>query len=312
MSPLRTAISSGILPGVLGRPAGLAGLARLAGSAGLAGLAGLLTIATGPLAAAATASAGASVAAASGAPAPDPAAAPRRRVARPVHPDTAFVSLGPARAGAFVAYPPGGNAAPGMVIVHEWWGLNAQIREMARRLARQGYVAIVPDLYGGKVATDGETAHILARGLDEAEALEQIAAAAGWLAAEPRVARRRRGVMGFCMGGRLALEAALRDPSYSAVVMFYGAPESRLERLLPLKAPLLGHFGADDQGISVDRVDSFGRMLKSAGKLAEVHIYPEAGHAFMNEAQAGYRADAARLAWVRTLDFLQQHVKVQP
>ncbi|MEO5616929.1 MAG: dienelactone hydrolase family protein [Candidatus Eisenbacteria bacterium] len=285
--------------------------------AGLAGLAFLLMIATGTPTAAATRAAGASVvgpsfAAAAVVPASVAAVTPRRRVARPIFPDTAIVSLGPARSGAFVAYPPGGSAAPGMVIVHEWWGLNAQIREMARRLAREGYVTIVPDLYGGKIATDGETAHILTRGLDEAEALRQIAAAAGWLAAEPRIAKRRLGVMGFCMGGRLALEAALREPSFSAVVMFYGAPESRVERLVSLKAPLLGHFGADDQGISVDRVDSFGRMLKGAGKLGDVHIYPDAGHAFMNESQPGYRADAARLAWVRTLDFLQKHVKALP
>jgi len=252
---------------------------------------------------------------AAAAPAPTAAAADpatRRRVPRPIQPDTARVQLGATGPEAFVAYPPGEGGAPGVVIVHEWWGLNAQIRELARRLARQGYVAIVPDLYGGKVATDGETAHVLARGLDEAEALETIDAAGRWLEKEPRVAKRRRGVMGFCMGGGLALKAGLRDPSLAAVVMFYGPPESRADLLASLQAPLLGHFGAEDQGISVERVEAFGRTLKGAGKVADVHVYAGAGHAFMNEEQAGYRPEAARLAWVRTLDFLQKHVKGRP
>jgi len=240
------------------------------------------------------------------------AASTRRRVPRPVQADTAIVRLWAEGPLAFVAYPPGAGGAPGVVIVHEWWGLNAQIREVARRLARQGYVAIVPDLYDGKVAADGETAHVLARGLDEAAALETIAASGRWLDREPRTARRRRGVMGFCMGGGLALRTGLRDPSLSAVVMFYGPPESRAELLASLRAPLLGHFGAEDQGISVERVEAFGRTLKAAGKVADVHVYAGAGHAFMNEEQAGYRPDAARLAWVRTLDFLQQHVKGRP
>jgi carboxymethylenebutenolidase len=263
----------------------------------LAAFAGLLLLAAGPLAALAAE--------------PDAASSPRRRVARSVSPDTAFVAPGPAGAGAFVAYPPGGVDAPGIVLIHERWGLNAQIRELARRLARQGYVAIVPDLYGGKVASDDEAADILARGLEEAQALEQIAAAAAWLGAEPRSTGRRRGVMGFGMGGRLALESALADPAYSAVVMFYGAPESRAELLAPLKPPLLGHFGAEDRGISVDRVEAFERALKGAGKRAEVHVYPDAGNAFLNEQQPGFRAEAARLAWVRTLDFLQRHVKAR-
>jgi len=262
----------------------------------------------------ATAGSGASVAPGPRAAAPAPAAAhgsssSRRPVSRPVRPDTARVSLEPSGGGAFVAYPPGTEDAPGAVVVHEWWGLNLQIREVARRLARQGYVVIVPDLYGGQVASDPETAHVLVRGLDEDASLAILESASRWLAADPRSASRRHAVLGFCMGGQLALTAALRDSSCSAVVMFYGTPEPRAERLAPLTAPLLGHFGADDQGIAVERVEAFERTLMGAGKVAEIHVYPGAGHAFMNEEQPGYRPEAARLAWVRTLDFLQKHVK---
>lgn len=237
----------------------------------------------------------------------------RRRVRAAVA-DTARVHLGPGEGGAdaFVAFPPGVKSAPGVIVVHEWWGLNAEIRALAKRLAQQGYVAIVPDLYHGKVASDPENAHVLMRGIDEGEALATLQAAAEWLAADPRVQKRRRGIVGFCMGGGLALQEAIDDPALSAAVVFYGSPESRPERIAKLAVPLLGHYGADDQGIDVSRVEAFDRTLHGAHKDAEIDVYSGAGHAFMNEEQASYRPEAARLAWARTLYFLQKHLKSQP
>ncbi len=235
----------------------------------------------------------------------------RRRVPRPVAADTAMVHLGPTEAGtgAFVAYPPGTDAAPAVIVVHEWWGLNGQIREVARSLARQGYVAIVPDLYHGKVASDPDAAHVLMRGLDEDGAVADLDAAAAWVRAEPRTASRRYGVMGFCMGGHLAELLAFHDAGISAAVVFYGVPESRPERIAALRAPLIGHFGAEDQGIDTSRVEAFRRALEGAGKKAEIYVYAGAGHAFMNQEQKSYRPEAARLAWVRTLAFLQKYLK---
>jgi carboxymethylenebutenolidase len=234
-----------------------------------------------------------------------------RRVPRPAGADTAMVHLGPADAGteAFVAYPVGTAPAPAVIVVHEWWGLNAQIREMARSLARQGYVAIVPDLYHGKVASDPEAAHVLMRGLDEDGAVSDLAAAAAWVRDEPRTASRHYGVMGFCMGGHLAELLAFRDSKVSAAVVFYGVPETRPERIAALRAPLIGHFGTEDQGIDTSRVETFRRALEGAGKKAEIYVYAGAGHAFMNQEQKSYRPEAARLAWVRTLAFLQKYLK---
>ena len=237
----------------------------------------------------------------------------RRRPA-PALADTARVRLGPADAGedAFVAFPPGEKSAPGIVVVHEWWGLNDQIRDVAKRLAQQGYVVIVPDLYHGKVAGDPDNAHILMRGIDDGEAMSTLRAAADWLAADPRTAKRRRGVIGFCMGGGLALQDAIDSPTLSGAVVFYGSPESRPDRIEALKVPLLAHYGAEDQGIDVARVQAFDRTLHAAGKDAEIDVYNDAGHAFMNDQQPSYRPDAARLAWARTLDFLQKHLKPLP
>jgi carboxymethylenebutenolidase len=230
-----------------------------------------------------------------------------------VKPDTAMVHLGAPGSGtdAFVAWPAGNGPAPAVIVVHEWWGLNDQIKEVARRLARQGYVAIVPDLYHGKRASDDDTerAHVLSRGLDRDVALEELRAAARWLRAQPRTSKARIGVIGFCMGGSLAQQLALHSDEIAAAVVFYGSPDTDPAKLAGLGAPLQGHFGAKDDGIPVSRVDALRNGLKAAGKTAEIYIYPGAGHAFMNEARPSYHPDAAKQAWARTLAFLQKYLK---
>lgn len=243
----------------------------------------------------------------------DPAGAAGRPAdpARAAASDTLRVHLGPPDAGAdaFVALPAGQGHAPGLIVVHEWWGLNAQIREVARRLALQGYVAIVPDLYHGKVAGDAEQAHVLTRGLDRDEALGVLEGALGWLRAQPRTAKARAGVVGFCMGGALAERWALRGGDLAAVVMFYGSPETDPSKLAGLRAPLQGHFGADDDGIPAKKVEELRTGLAKAGKTGEIYGYPGAGHAFLHEGRDSYRPDQARQAWARMLAFLQKHLK---
>ena len=229
----------------------------------------------------------------------------------PARPDTLRVHLGPPEGGtdAFVALPTRTTPGPALIVVHEWWGLNGNIREVARRFARQGYVTIVPDLYHGKVASDPENAHILVRGLDEDVALSDLDNAVVWLASYPQTTKQRIGIVGFCMGGRISQLFALRSASLSAAVMFYGSPELKPERLAALKAPLQGHFGGADQGIEVARVDELRNQLKALGKTADIYVYAGAGHAFMNEDGHSYQPDAARLAWARVLSFFQKYLK---
>lgn len=235
--------------------------------------------------------------------------APSAAAAGPV--DTSRVHLGTAETGtdAFVAWPAGAGRAPAVIVIQEWWGLNEQIREVARRLAREGYVAIVPDLYHGRVADDPEMAHTLARGLDDDRALSDLDDALRWLRAQGRTAKGRVGVVGFCMGGRLAELFALHEPGVAAAVMYYGRPVTDPAKLKALKAPLQGHFGAEDHGIPTDSVAALRAALKTAGKKAEIHLYPGAGHAFMNEGRKSYHSDAARQAWARTLEFFRKHLK---
>lgn len=223
--------------------------------------------------------------------------------------DTALVSLAKGGPRAFVAWPSGGKSAPAVLVVHEWWGLNGQIRRTARQLARQGYVAIVPDLYHGEVAADAEGALVLSRGLDDERALADLDAALAWVAAEPRTRESRVGVVGFCIGGRLAQLMGGRSDRVAAVVMFYGRPVTDADGVARLRAPLMGHFGGGDSGIPTDRVAELDAALKKAGKDAQIFTYSGAGHAFMNDERDSFHPDASRQAWARTLSFLQQHLK---
>ena len=239
------------------------------------------------------------------------AAAPLAADKKPAAPDTAFVKVGSgdAATGAFVAYPPGNTPAPGVVIAHEWWGLNEQIRSLARRLAHDGgYVVIVPDLYHGKVANDPESAHILMRGLVDETADSDCAAAAGYLRADKRV-KGPIAAMGFCMGGGVALDFGMHDPSITAVVMFYGFPSTDPEKLAKLNGPVMAHFGLKDEGIPQSKIDEFTAAMQKAGRDLKVYTYPAAGHAFMNDARPSYQPESARQAWARTLDFLQHTLR---
>jgi carboxymethylenebutenolidase len=232
---------------------------------------------------------------------------PLRAGAAPASVDTSRVRLAEGTE-ALVLQPPG-RATASVIVVHEWWGLNAQIRALGRQLAEQGYVVVIPDLYRGRVADDPERAHVLSRGLDPDTALAALAAAAAWARAVPHTSRPRLAVVGFCMGGGYAQRLALADSGLAAAVMFYGSPVTDSARIARLRVPLQAHFGADDEGIPPRTVAALRAALKSAPVTGEVYVYAGAGHAFMNELRPSYRPDAARQAWARTLAFLEQRLK---
>lgn len=198
---------------------------------------------------------------------------------------------------------------PGVVVVHEWWGLNENIQAVTRRLAAEGYVALAVDLYGGVIATDASEAEaLMARTITDSEAATtNIRQAYEYLdryALAPRV-----GVIGWCLGGGLALQAAMALPEdVDAVVMYYGQVVTDRARLSPLQMPLLGHFGADDASIPLRDVQQFRSVLRELGKRSEVLIYPGVGHAFANPSGGTYDSSAAEQAWSKTLEFLGQNL----
>ncbi|HTV59716.1 MAG TPA: dienelactone hydrolase family protein [Verrucomicrobiae bacterium] len=207
----------------------------------------------------------------------------------------------------YLALPPGTGRFPGILVIHEWWGLNDWIKEETQKLAEQGYVALAVDLYRGKVATDWETAHELMRGVPEDRALADMKGAHLYLVSRDDVVKQHIGVIGWCWGGGEAMELAVHDQGLSAVVVNYGVLPTDPNKLQQIVAPILGNFGANDQGITPSDVHEFETAMLSIHRQVDLKIYPGAGHAFMNpNNQGGYRPEAAADAWQRTLNFFNK------
>lgn len=199
---------------------------------------------------------------------------------------------------------------PALLVIHEWWGLNDNVRAMARRFAGEGYQVLAVDLYDGRVAAtpDDARAAMGAVMADPARGVAHLRTGSAFL----RDARRatRMGVLGWCFGGGWSLEAALALPeSVDAAVMYYGRAVTDRDRLARLDAPLLGHFGGADTGIPLDGVRAMEAALRGLGRDATVHVYEGAGHAFANPSGQRYDAAAAELAWARTTEFLARHLR---
>lgn len=207
----------------------------------------------------------------------------------------------------FLARPSGEGSWPGVLVIQEWWGMNDHIRDVTERLAAEGFVALAPDLYHGVVVSEPDEARKLVMALDMAEAVREIQLAVGHLLAQPNVAGEEIGVLGFCMGGRLALQSALAEPRLGAVVAFYGTPLAP-EESPGMQAPVLGLYGSADQGIPVPQVRAMEQALAGAGIEHEIQVYEGAGHAFFNDTRSSYNAEAAQDAWARTLAWLQDHL----
>ena len=200
---------------------------------------------------------------------------------------------------------PAAAKAPGLLLIHEWWGLNDEMREVAARMADAGYFALSVDLFEGKVANEAAHARELMTNLDAAKATETMTGWAGWMRGNPGC-NGKVGALGFCMGGGWALNTALATPLEAAVI-FYGNCRKTPAELAPLKGPVQGHFGRLDQGIPLEMAEGFREAMKAAGKPAEIHIY-EANHAFARVGGPNYHQASADLAWQRSFEFLKRNL----
>jgi carboxymethylenebutenolidase len=211
----------------------------------------------------------------------------------------------------FLVTPEGKGPFPAVLVIHEWWGLDDWVKDQARALAREGYVALAADLYRGKVTNKQEEAHQLMMGTPRDRALRDLRAAFNHLAGRPDVRKDRIGVIGWCMGGMYSLALATEEPRLAAVVAYYGAPPTDAAAVAKIKAPVLGNYGAEDKGPAPEQVKTFEGALKQAGKTVDVKIYPGAGHAFANPNNpwGGYREAAAKDAWQRTVAFFAKYLK---
>ncbi|HEV7509251.1 MAG TPA: dienelactone hydrolase family protein [Thermoanaerobaculia bacterium] len=198
---------------------------------------------------------------------------------------------------------------PALVVIHEWWGLNDNIRAMTRRLAGEGYQALAVDLYGGAVADTPDGAMKLMNGVmsNMAPAADNLKQAVTYLKGKGAT---RIGVIGWCFGGGWSLQTTLLAPAdVKATVLYYGHLETDPAKLAVLKTPVIGFFGADDKSIPVDGIHAFEAQLKKQGTPVEVHVYDGAGHAFANPSGGSFRPEAAKDAWQRTTAFFAKYLK---
>ncbi len=209
----------------------------------------------------------------------------------------------------YLAPAPQGAGAPGIVLFEEWWGLDARVKEAADRLASHGFTVLVPDLYRGRSAATGDEANHLMEGLDFNDAATQDAAGAERYlrtGGAPRV-----GVMGFCMGGALAMLAAMRGIGFDAVSLWYGYPPADAGDPGTIAVPIQGHWATEDGFFNLAGVETIEGRLRDAGVVHEFHRY-DAQHGFYNTGQLGegglghYHREHAETAWQRTVEFFKR------
>lgn len=207
---------------------------------------------------------------------------------------------------------PASGSGPGVVVLQEWWGLNDQIKEVCDRFASEGFVALAPDIYRGETTREPDEAGKMMMALNIERAAKDMAGAVDHLVGLDAVASRGVGVTGFCMGGGLALWlATLKPDEVAACVPYYGVIpwEAAQPDYSRLRAPVQGHYAANDDFASPEAVAELEAQLRALGKECEFFIYPECEHAFTNHHRPEvFHAQHSETAWRRTIDFLRRHV----
>ena len=220
-----------------------------------------------------------------------------------------FASDG-ATAPGYLAKPAGSGPFPGVIVIQEWWGLEEHIKDIAGRFAAEGFVALAPDLYHGRVATEPDEARKLVMAMQLDVALRDIQGAIDALKRLPEVQPKKIGVVGFCMGGSLTLRAALRSDDVGAAAPFYpGQVDAIFPDIDKLQAPIFAAFGEEDQGIPLEKVERFRQLLQEHGKPAEVKVYADAPHSFFNDTRPSYRPEASRDAWENVLALFREALR---
>ena len=213
---------------------------------------------------------------------------------------------------AFVAAPQTKEKRPTIIIVQEWWGLTDHIKDIARRYAAEGYVAIAPDLYsrlGHALTTDAGEAGKLMNTLKQEDGLADLNATVAYLKSVPEVNAAKIGITGFCMGGSYALMLPCINQEIKAAVPFYGQVPNPDTPIQKLACPVLYIYGEDDGWITKADVQRLAAALKKYNKPGEVKTYPGAPHAFFRDTDPSvYRPEAAKDAWARTKAFFKHHL----
>jgi carboxymethylenebutenolidase len=219
-----------------------------------------------------------------------------------------FPSNGHTCQGYFAA--PASGKGPAIVVIQEWWGLVPHIEDLVDRFAKEGFLAIAPDLFHGKTTKSPDEAGKLLMELDADRAVKEIAGAGKYLLSRPECTSQSFGVIGFCMGGALAQYAASKYRDIGAAVSFYGGFKKVDINWADMSAPLLLIYGANDKGVPAEQGRQLEQQLKQLGKNVHLVVYPNADHAFFNDTRKEvYNPTAAQDAWRKTLDFFRKHIR---
>ena len=207
----------------------------------------------------------------------------------------------------FLARPAESGKFPGVILIHEWWGLNDNIKDMARNLASHGYVVFAADLYAGQVATTSDGARQLLTTFDAEKGISNIQSVAEILRTDYGI--ERLATIGWCFGGTQSLNYALSGNKLDATIIYYGQLVTDKNKLSLIHWPVLGIFGGQDQNIPAKNVNEFESALNDIGVENEIHIYPNVGHAFANPSGENYAPQETKDAWQNTISFLEKHLQ---
>ncbi len=234
---------------------------------------------------------------------PDPAAPGRRNVSYPAADSTPLSG--------YLALPPGSGPFPGVVMIHEWWGLNEDTALLADALAREGFAVLAADAFRGKVAREPAEAAKLSSGTPADRIASDLDAARAYLSRHPAVKADRIASLGFCFGGTQSMRMGARNPGLAAVVIFYGGGpfQSAAELGAMDKAgPVLGIYGAKDAGIPVEKVRAFQSALEERRIRNVISVYPDVGHAFVKSGTYN-QGGSPEKAWRQAVDFLKDNLR---
>jgi carboxymethylenebutenolidase len=223
-------------------------------------------------------------------------------------PEVEFEANGGTASG-YLAVPESGKGS-GVVVLQEWWGVDDSVKGLVDRFAADGFVALAPDLYHGETTEQPDEAQQKMMAMNMGEAEKEMRGAVDYLASHEAFDGSGVGAVGFCLGGGLAVWAATANPKVDAVVTYYYVMPHGKPDFSKVDAPVLGHFGTNDDFVSVDDAKGLEQELKDAGADAKFEFYEGAGHAFANnhDRLGTYHEEHDRSAWQKTVDFLKRHL----
>jgi carboxymethylenebutenolidase len=213
------------------------------------------------------------------------------------------------KTGGFLARPKGGGRYPAVVVIHEIWGVVSHIKDVSRRFAGEGYVALAVDLFGGKTVSELEEGRRLREELSEERILGDLRGGFDYLQSLEYVHPKRIGSIGFCMGGGLSLLLACHNRDLAAAVAFYGRNPSPIDLVKNVRCPILCNYAGADMAITESDISLLKQALTKYGKVFDIKVYPGAPHGFFNDTKGSYRPEAAQDAWKRTLELFNKYLK---